>query len=213
MSWNRASTWCTAVLSMPDCGGGAQGGTRELGLGLLLSGRGGERHHDSAWGAGVGAHRLLTMGPGRFAFRAAFWRYMSASAAAIRSSGAVVSLERVAMPALKLRCNSSPCQGKRVCSIESRIDWRTIADPSAIVRQSILDLIEQTRLPWQGEELHLSLSAGIATLSRETTAPEDLMAAADADMYRQKAARKANRPGPIVNNLCAPTPAPHAESW
>jgi GGDEF domain-containing protein len=81
------------------------------------------------------------------------------------------------------------------------------------VRQSILDLIEQTRLPWQGEELHLSLSAGIATLSRETTAPEDLMAAADADMYRQKVARKANRPGPVVNNLCAPTPAPHAESW
>src|ERR1035438_970515 len=118
---------------MPDCGGGAQGGTRERGLGLLLSGRGGERHHDSAWGAGVGAHRLLTMGPGRFAFRAAFWRYMSASAAAIRSSGAVVSLERVAMPALKLRCNSSPCQGKRVCSIKSRIDWRTIADPSAPV--------------------------------------------------------------------------------
>src|ERR1022692_989353 len=124
MSWNRASTWCTAVLSMPDCGGGAQGGTRERGLGLLLSGRGGERHHDSAWGAGVGAHRLLTMGPGRFAFRAAFWRYMSASAAAIRSSGAVVSLERVAMPALKLRCNTSPCQSKRVCSIKSRIDWR-----------------------------------------------------------------------------------------
>jgi GGDEF domain-containing protein len=57
------------------------------------------------------------------------------------------------------------------------------------------------------------LSAGIATLSRETTAPEDLMAAADADMYRQKVARKANRPGPVVNNLCAPTPAPHAESW
>ena len=81
------------------------------------------------------------------------------------------------------------------------------------MRQSILDLIEQTRLLWQGEVLHLSLSAGIATLSRETTAPEDLMAAADADMYRQKAARKANRPGPIVNNLCAPTPAPHAESW
>src|ERR1022692_2635051 len=133
MSWNRASTWCTAVLSMPDCGGGAQGGTRERGLGLLLSGRGGERHHDSAWGAGVGAHRLLTTGPGRFAFRATFWRYMSASAAAIRSSGAVVSLERVAMPALKLRCNSSPCQGKRVCSIKSRIDWRTIADPSAQV--------------------------------------------------------------------------------
>src|ERR1017187_1814674 len=133
MSWNRASTWCTAVLSMPDCGGGAQGGTRERGLGLLLSGRGDERHHDSAWGAGVGAHRLLTAGPGRFAFRATFWRYMSASAAAIRSSGAVVSLERVAMPALKLRCNSSPCQGKRVCSIKSRIDWRTIADPSAPV--------------------------------------------------------------------------------
>jgi GGDEF domain-containing protein len=81
------------------------------------------------------------------------------------------------------------------------------------MRRAIGDLIERTRLPWQGEQLKIGLSVGIATLTQGTSTPEDLMAAADADMYRQKAARKANRPGPIVNNLCAPTPAPHAESW
>ena len=114
---------------------------------------------------------------------------------------------------LKSRCRSTDICARLGGDEFAVILPQTGADGSAIVRQSILDLIEQTRLPWQGEELHLSLSAGIATLSRETTAPEDLMAAADADMYRQKAARKANRPGPAVNNLCAPTSAPHAESW
>ena len=114
---------------------------------------------------------------------------------------------------LKSRCRSTDICARLGGDEFAVILPQTGADGSAIVRQSILDLIEQTRLPWQGEELHLSLSAGIATLSRETTAPEDLMAAADADMYRQKIARKANRPGPVVNNLCAPTPAPHAESW
>src|ERR1039457_5680906 len=114
---------------------------------------------------------------------------------------------------LKSRCRSTDICARLGGDEFAVILPQTGADGSAIVRQSILDLIEQTRLPWQGEELHLSLSAGIATLFRETTAPEDLMAAADADMYRQKIARKANRPGPVVNNLCAPTPAPHAESW
>ena len=103
---------------------------------------------------------------------------------------------------------------------------QTGADGSAIVRQSILDLIEQTRLPWQGEELKLSLSVGIATLSGETPAPEDLMAAADAEMYGHKLALKANRPAsapaqsraisdnpPVFNKLCDPPPTPHAESW
>src|ERR1039458_4055052 len=90
---------------------------------------------------------------------------------------------------------SNPAAGLRISARLGGDEFAVIlpqtgADGSAIVRQSILDLIEQTRLLWQGEVLHLSLSAGIATLSRETTAPEDLMAAADADMYRQKAARK-----------------------
>ena len=68
---------------------------------------------------------------------------------------------------------------------------QTGADGSAIVRQKIMSLTEQTRLPWQGAELTLSLSVGIATISAETAGPEDLMAAADTDMYSQKVSLKA----------------------
>ena len=74
---------------------------------------------------------------------------------------------------------------------------QTGGDCAAILRQSFLDLIEQTRLPWQGEELRLALSIGTATFSAEISDAEELIAAADANMYRHKMALKANRPAAV----------------
>ncbi len=67
----------------------------------------------------------------------------------------------------------------------------TDAQGAAVVRQSLLDLLAQTRLCWNGIELKLSISVGIGTLGEGISSVADLTAAADADMYRQKMAMKA----------------------
>ncbi|MGA2736556.1 MAG: diguanylate cyclase [Bryobacteraceae bacterium] len=99
---------------------------------------------------------------------------------------------------LRSRCRSTDICARLGGDEFSIILPQTAAEGSAIMRQAIVDLIEQANLPWHGEELRLSLSVGTATFSRETcastSAPEDLMAAADADMYRRKLAQKAHRP-------------------
>jgi diguanylate cyclase (GGDEF)-like protein len=95
---------------------------------------------------------------------------------------------------LKSRCRSTDICARLGGDEFAVILPQTGADGSAVMRRAIGDLIERTRLPWQGEQLKIGLSVGIATLTQGTSTPEDLMAAADADMYRHKLAQKANRP-------------------
>ncbi|HXM41688.1 MAG TPA: diguanylate cyclase [Bryobacteraceae bacterium] len=94
---------------------------------------------------------------------------------------------------LKSRCRSTDICARLGGDEFSIILPQTAAAGSAIMRQSIMDLIGQTRLRWQDHELKLGLSVGIATLSQGIATPEALMSAADADMYQQKLAQKANR--------------------
>jgi diguanylate cyclase (GGDEF)-like protein len=104
---------------------------------------------------------------------------------------------------LKSRCRSTDICARLGGDEFSIILPETAGDGPAVMREAIMELIGQTRLLWQGEQLKLGLSVGVATLSPEICTPEDLLAAADADMYRQKFAQKANgRPSaPVFNRL------------
>jgi len=108
---------------------------------------------------------------------------------------------------LKTRCRTSDICARLGGDEFAVILPQTGADGAAIVRQSILDLIEQARLPWQGQELRLNLSIGAATLSTAINKPDDLMGAADAEMYRHKLELKAFREVSLPSPIWADLPA------
>ncbi|HUE04723.1 MAG TPA: GGDEF domain-containing protein [Bryobacteraceae bacterium] len=81
---------------------------------------------------------------------------------------------------LKSRCRTTDICARLGGDEFAIILPQTGVDVAAILRQSVLDLIEQTRLQWRGEELRLGLSIGNATFSIEISDPEELMAAAPA---------------------------------
>lgn len=55
------------------------------------------------------------------------------------------------------------------------------------IAESIREAVRRTPIPFEGGELHITLSAGVSMRSEEITTPRELLSAADAALYRAKA--------------------------
>jgi len=92
--------------------------------------------------------------------------------------------------ALRSRCRSTDACARLGGDEFALILPNTEAPGAAVVRDSISSLVEEIRLAVGDERIGLSVSIGIATLPDEASTAQRLMAVADADMYRTKAAMK-----------------------